>query len=329
MARQTTISHGVVRESHNYTELADSPMRRKIPNTGAMIAFEAAARHESFSRAAEELSQTQSAICRQIAGLEDFLGVQLFGRSKRGVKLTEAGLSYSRQVSVRLDEIERDTLAVMARQAQGGTLELAVVPTFATKWLLPRLGGFLRSNPDAAVNLDTRTRPFLFTETDFDAAIYFGDANWPGTQAVFLMRENLVPVCSPRLAARYEQMTAADIAELPLLQQSTRPYAWRQWFASLGLRVAHDMTGPRFELFSMLAQAAIHDMGVALIPPMMIEDELSGGALVTAVAHEYLSDKAYYLIFPEQHSASKTFHAFRDWLLAEASAYRGLPHVIT
>lgn len=299
-------------------------MRRKIPNTGAMIAFEAAARHESFSRAAEELSQTQSAICRQVAGLEDFLGVQLFRRSKRGVKLTEAGLSYSRQVSARLDEIERDTLGVMARQGQGGTLELAVVPTFATKWLLPRLGRFLHSNPDAAVNLDTRTRPFLFTETDFDAAIYFGDANWPGTQAIFLMRENLVPVCSPRLAARYGQMTAADIADLPLLQQSTRPYAWRQWFASLGQRVAHDMTGPRFELFSMLAQAAIHDMGVALIPPMMIEDELGSGALVTAMSHEYLSDKAYYLIFPEHYSESKTFHAFRDWLLGEVNAYRGL-----
>lgn len=297
-------------------------MRRKIPNSGAMIAFEAAARHESFSRAAEELSQTQSAICRQVAGLEDFLGVQLFRRSKRGVKLTEAGLSYSRQIAVRLDEVERDTLSLMSSQGQGVTLKLAVVPTFATKWLLPRLGRFLRSNPEATVNLDTRTRPFLFTETNFDAAIYFGNSIWSGTQSIFLMRENLVPVCSPRLVAQYGQMSAIDIADLPLLQQSTRPYAWRKWFASLGQRVSSDMAGPRFELFSMLAQAAKHDMGVALIPPMMIEDELASGDLVIPVIHEYLSDKSYYLIFPEHHPETQTFHAFRDWLLAEASDYR-------
>jgi DNA-binding transcriptional LysR family regulator len=301
-------------------------MRRKIPNSSALIAFEAAARHESFTKAAEELSLTQSAVCRQIAGLEEFLGVSLFRRTRRGVLLTEAGMTYSRQIAARLDDVEHDTLSIMAHQGQGVTLDLAVVPTFATKWLLPRLSGFLRANADITINLDTRTRPFLFDETKFDAAIHFGDAGWPGTEAQYLMRENQIPVCSPRLIAHMAkadgQITPADLVQLPLLQQSTRPYAWREWFASLDMRVELDMHGPRYELFSMLAQAAMHDMGVALIPPMMIEDELASGKLVKAVDHGYLSAKAYYLIYPEHKSDSRGFTTFKRWLEEEASSYR-------
>jgi len=287
-----------------------------------MIAFDAAARHESFSRAAEELSLTHSAICRQMAGLEEFLGLPLFRRTRRGMKLTEAGLSYSRLIAARLDEVERDTLSIMTRRGQGGILDLAVVPSFATKWLLPRLRDFLQMRPDAAVNLNNRTRPFAFQGSDFDAAIYCGDANWPGTRSIFLMREKLVPVISPQLLPLLAERSAEAIAALPLLQQATRPYAWRQWFSSFGLRVPHDMTGSRFELFSMLAQGVMAGMGVALIPPMLIEEEIRDGRLVIPVEHECFSDRAYYLIFPEQHSESPLFHAFRDWLVGEAEIYR-------
>jgi LysR family glycine cleavage system transcriptional activator len=297
-------------------------MRRKIPSTSALIAFEAAARHESFTRAAKELSQTQSAICRQIASLEDFLGVALFRRSRQGVKVTEAGMSYSRQIAVRLDAVERDTLSVMAHQGQGAAIDLAVVPSFATKWLLPRLGVLLESHPEISINFETRTRPFLFDDTEFDAAIYFGDAGWPGTQALFLMRENPVPVCCRRLLGSGNVVAPGDIAQMPLLQQSTRPYGWRQWFASLDMQVARDMTGPRFELFSMLAQAAIQGMGVALIPPMLIEDELRSGSLVVAYSHAYLSDKGYYLIYPDHKSETAAFRAFREWLGGEAANFR-------
>ncbi|MEP4524266.1 MAG: LysR family transcriptional regulator, partial [Alloalcanivorax venustensis] len=150
-------------------------MRRKIPATTALVGFEAAARHQSFTKAAEELALTQSAICRQIANLEDFLGVKLFRRTRRGVQLTEAGRNYSRRVIARLDDLERDTLAVMGQHGPGQTLELAVVPTFATRWLLPRLRGFHDAHPGITVNLTNRTRPFLFADTEFDAAIYFGD----------------------------------------------------------------------------------------------------------------------------------------------------------
>ena len=307
-------------------------MRRKIPTTAAMMAFDAAARHESFTRAADELALTQSAVCRQIATLEDFLGVNLFRRTRRGVRLTEAGRTYSRQIAAGLDAVERDTLAVMASQGDGTRVELAVVPTFATRWLLPRLSGFHARHDNVVVNMRTRTRPFLFDDTDFDAAIYFGDGGWPGTTAHYLMPENAVPVCSRQLLDGEAELEPKAIATLPLLQQSTRPYAWRQWFGAQGLQVGGDMAGPRLELFSMLAEAAMHHMGVALIPPFLIHEELDSGRLVTACQRSHHSGRAYYLIIPDHKAETPSLAGFRDWLEDTASAYctrAGLPHAPT
>ena len=298
-------------------------MRRKIPSTAALVAFESAARHQSFTKAADELALTQSAVCRQIAGLEEFLGIELFRRSRRGVKLTEAGLAYSRKVAAQLDAVERDTLAAMGQQGAQG-LELAVVPTFATQWLVPRLKAFQQLHPEVTVHLTNRTRPFLFADTSFDAAIYFGDGEWSGTEAHYLMPEEPLPVCSPELLGERTQFAAAELASLPLLQQSTRPYAWRQWFAAQGLNVPRDMSGPRYELFSMLAQAAMHGMGVALIPPFLIQRELDAGLLVPAHPAALLSsDRAYRLMIPERKVESAALRAFRDWLLQAAREYRG------
>ena len=296
-------------------------MRRKIPSTAALVAFESAARHQSFTKAADELNLTQSAICRQIGGLESFLNVELFRRSRRGVVLTEAGIAYSRKVAAQLDAVERDTLALMGNQGTT-SIELAVVPTFGTQWLLPRLRAFQRLHPEVTVHLTNRTRPFLFADTHFDAAIYYGDAEWSGTEAHFLMPEHLLPVCSPALLEQGE-IDAQRIATLPLLQQPPRPYAWRQWFAAQGMSVARDMTGPRLELFSMLAQAARHEMGVALIPPFLIQRELEEGSLLIAMdAAVPDNDRAYYLMVPERKAESAALKAFRDWLQGEARAYR-------
>jgi DNA-binding transcriptional LysR family regulator len=296
-------------------------MRRKIPSTAALVSFESAARHESFTKAAQELSLTQSAICRQIGSLEDFLGVELFRRSRRGVKLTEAGLSYSRRVATQLDAVERDTLSVMGQQG-ANVIELAVVPTFGTQWLLPRLKDFQQRHPEVTVNLTNRTRPFLFADTDFDAAIYFGDGEWPGAQAHRLMGENPMPVCSPALMNGRKTLSVETIAELPLLQQTTRPYAWRQWFNAQELSLSRDMTGPRYELFSMLAQAAMHEMGIALIPPFLIQRELQEQRLVIAHPQALASIKAYHLMIPERKTESASLRAFRDWVIEQAERYR-------
>ena len=306
-------------------------MRRKIPSTAALAAFEAAARHQSFTQAADELAVTQSAICRQIAGLEDFLGVKLFRRSKRGVLLTEAGAGYSRSVRARLDEVERDTLELMAKGSAGGALELGVVPTFASKWLMPRLPAFQKLHPGITVHMTPCTRPVLFDDTPLDAALYAGDARWPGTASSFLMEERLIAVASPQLiaprhdsprsrstASRGQHLAADDVARLPLLQQSTRPYMWRQWFEARGLQVAHDMAGPRMELFSMLTEAAVHGLGAALIPRMLIEDELATGKLIQLISGDFPSGRAYSLIYPEHKSDNPALAAFRDWLETES-----------
>src|SRR5690606_10640323 len=162
-------------------------MRRRLPSTQALACFESAARHQSYTRAAQELALTQGAVSRQIAALERYLGVVLFRRTRHGVVLTPEGADYARQAGRLLDTLERVTLDATARQGGGGALLIAVVPTFATRWLLPRLPDLARRHPDIVVHLETRTRPFLFADTDFDAALYAGTpeqiAQWPGTHA--------------------------------------------------------------------------------------------------------------------------------------------------
>ena len=298
-------------------------MRRKIPSTLALSAFESSARHQSFTKAADELFVTQSAICRQIAALEDFLGLKLFRRSRRGVQLTAAGLAYSRKVAARLNEVERDTLEIMAKSGLGGTLELGVVPTFATRWLLPRLPRFNAQHPGVTVNLSVHTRPFLFDETALDAAIHAGQAIWPGTGATLLIHEKLIAVCHPQLLGAAPQLaTAKDWQGHALLQISTRPYAWRDWFHRSGLAIDGDMAGPRFELFSMVAEAAVQGMGVALVPRLLIESELARGLLVPATPHQHASDRSYYLVYPEQRNENAALAVFRAWIEEEAAAYR-------
>jgi len=298
-------------------------MRRKIPSTGALAAFEAAARHRSFTLAADELAVTQSAVCRQIAGLESFLGVKLFRRSRRGVMLTAAGANYSRTVRARLDEVERDTLELMARGSAGGSLDLGVVPTFATRWLIPRLPAFHRQCPGITLNLHVQTRPFLFEESGLDAAIHAGGKPWPGTHADALMGERMVAVGAPALLGKRKWLAARDLEKLTLLQASTRPYAWREWFDSLGASVPNDLAGPRLELFSMAIEAAQQGLGVALVPRLLVERELATGSLRQLVDHEFDSGQTYRLVFPEHMEDDETLQRLRQWL-REAAGPSGL-----
>ena len=305
-------------------------MRRMIPSTQSLACFESAARHQSYTRAAQELSLTQSAVSRQIIALEEQLGVQLFKRSRHGMVLTPAGHQYSQQVAQWLQGIERGTLDIMAHQGAGGAISIAAVPTFATRWLLPRLPQFLQQHPGVVVHIDVQTRPFVFAERQVDAAIYAGTPEqarqWPGTQATWLMDEVIVPVCSPRLlepatdrgrGRAYQPVAPQVLASLPLLQQSTRPSGWRQWFDEVGVDAPQALDGPRYELFSMLAVAAAQGMGVALIPPILIEDELGRGELVIASNHPLKGSRAYYLMTPlttDGAPVQAALAAFSHWL---------------
>ena len=305
-------------------------MRRKIPSLQALACFDAAARHQSYTRAAQELALTQGAVSRQIGALEAFVGVALFQRTRHGVALTERGAEYAQQVAGRLQGLEQDTLEVMAGQGRSGSLQLAAVPTFATRWLIPRLPALAAVHPELTVHIETRTRPFLFADTAFDAALYAGTAeqvaNWAGTRAVRLLTEDMVPVCSPALAEGLGQTTPLSprpplspltpqvIAGLPLLQQSTRPTAWRQWFDAAGVAAPMALSGPRYELFSMTAAAAAQGLGVALVPRLLVEPELTRGELMVACAQVLPGDRAYYLVQPERAEERPALSGFKAWL---------------
>ncbi len=299
-------------------------MRRKIPATHTLLCFEAAARHESYTRAAQELALTQSAVSRQVAALEEYLGQPLFTRTRHGVALTPRGRDYATQVAERLLALERDTLNAMSTQGTQGAVHLAAVPTFATRWLIPRLPQLRAQQPDIVVHIETRTRPFLFTDTGFDAALYAGTAeqvaNWAGTQATLLFNEEVVPVCAPGLLGPAVQaMGPQAVAEMPLLQQSTRPFGWSQWFDALGVAAPHALSGPRYELFSMTATAAIHGLGVALVPRLLVETELARGDLVVACDQPLRGERAYYLVTPLRDTEPQAVMHFRHWLVLAAA----------
>lgn len=296
-------------------------MRRKIPSIEALIAFEAAARHLSFTRSADELSLTQSAVGRQVAFLEEYLGVALFNRVKKRLSLTEVGHLYAKQVRENLERMERDTLAAMAHRNAGGIVELAVIPTFATRWLIPRLARFYEAHENITVNLTTRAEPFLFTDTPFDAAIHFGDPVWPGSIAKPLFGEEMMAVCSPRLMNGRPTLEPHEVANLTLLHQSARPDAWRQWLAQAGVHDADCMKGQRYELFSMLVEAARAGLGIALVPKFLASHELATGELTCPCDLPLRSDKGYYLVYPEYKQNSPSLQAFESWLLSAASRY--------
>lgn len=295
-------------------------MRRKLPSTQALNCFESAARHQSFTRAAQELALTQGAVSRQVAALEDFVGVALFKRSQHGMTLTPAGEGYARQVARQLDDLERDTLDLMGRQGQGESLTLAAVPTFATRWLIPRFPSLVREQPQLQVHIETRTRPFLFSDTGIDAALYAGSPaqirQWAGTHATLLFPEDVLPVCSPALLAGAHEISPEGLAAMPLLQQATRLEAWRDWFDAQGIHAPRAMAGPRYELFSMQAAAASCGLGVALVPTLLIQAELASGALVVACPRPLRGQRAYYLVEPDL-PAKAALACFKQWLLRQ------------
>ena len=292
----------------------------KIPNMSALLAFEAAARHESFTHAAKELFLTESAISRQIATLESNLGVRLFVRSKQRVVLTRAGRLYGTQVRRALENLDRDTLSIIAHGSGGGYLELAVLPTFASQWLIPRMKDFNDRNPDVRINMGIRTDLFSFEESHFEAAIHYGKPTWPGTSSDYLFGEEVVPVCAPSLLAKRIRKPH-ELLNYPLLHSTTRPDAWSRWFANLGVEDNATMQGVRYELHSMLISAAAAGLGIALVPKFFVDEQLTQLGLVIPFAATGVEESAYYLVYPTELSHGKPLELFRTWLLEEAAAY--------
>jgi LysR family glycine cleavage system transcriptional activator len=294
--------------------------RRFLPSTGLLAAFEAAARNGSMTLAARELNLTQSAVSRQIKVLEEQLKVELFIRERQSIRLTAAGEAYARDIRDALRKISTASFNLRANPG-GGTLNLAILPTFGTRWLAPRLPRFLEQNPGVTINLATRLSYFDFRTEALDAAIHFGQPDWPGAQMALLRSEEVVPACSPDLKRQYDFRAASDLQKAPLLGISTRLEAWDRWFSAYD---APEGAGQMmfFDQFATVAHAAIAGVGVALLPSFLIQDELTSGKLVPAINLPMESSERYYLVWPAERSTHPPLVAFRDWLLGETAADR-------
>jgi LysR family glycine cleavage system transcriptional activator len=296
-----------------------SIQRRLLPSISSLTAFDAVARLGSFSAAAAELSLTQGAISRQIAGLEDQVGIALFDRNSRGVALTATGREYAKGIEEVLGRIRTLTLEAMPK-GPANSLSLAIPPTFGTRWLMPRMPGFVRENPDIIINFATRIGRVDFEAEEIDAAIHVGRPDWPDAKCDLLMQEMVAPVCSPEFLRANPVRSPERLLSLPLINLASRPGAWEHWFGSLGLD-ARLAGGMRFEQFSNVAQACIAGLGVALMPLFLIASELKGGQLVRAYDHQVESLSAYYLVRPLRKVSYPPVIAFSNWLMEQVASF--------
>lgn len=291
-------------------------MRRKIPSHSALMAFEAAARHGSFARAADELALTEGAISRQIGRLEAFLGVVLFERIGNRVRLRPNGERYAVQIRETLDRLERDSQYLMGQPSDGASLDIAVLPTFAMRWLIPRLKRFQERHPSITLHLAEKMEPFVLAGSGFDAAIHFEHPAWTGMRTHRLLHEVLVPVCHPTLLDGKDVATALDT--LPRLHRRQNPDAWLHYAEESGIMLSNPAIGARYDLHAMLIEATLAGLGVALVPRLYVQSELADGRLVAPWPERTSVSKTFCLVLPEPIRLSDgPAQAFASWIIHE------------
>jgi LysR family glycine cleavage system transcriptional activator len=292
-------------------------MGRRLPSLNALKAFEATARQESFTKAADELCVTQGAVSHQVKALEAELAIKLFNRERQRLIITEAGRDYLTVVRDALDRIAIGTDRLLQRQ-NAGVLTVSTSPDFAAKWLVHRLGRFAESHPDIDLRVSANLHHVHFAREDVDLAVRHGDGNWPGLDAVRLCSEQLFPVCSPKLVSERNRITkAADLLKFPLLRLDDWK-TWSRWFdaARVADPVAH---GPVLNSASMLIDAAVDGQGVALARTALAAWDLINGRLIRPIDVSIRMSKTYWIVCPKATSALPKITIFREWLLAEAA----------
>ncbi|RUT31080.1 transcriptional regulator GcvA [Arsenicitalea aurantiaca] len=289
---------------------------RLLPSLNALRTFEAVARHNSFTRAAEELNVTQSAASRLVRSLEDYLQVPLFTRQSRRIELTDEGRFYNALVRDSLDLIEAGTVELISSKDGKGTLSIGMLPTFGTRWLLPRLASFQEAHPEISLNIISSDGELDFTKERIDVAIRFGHGNWQDAIVDPLMAEEILVVCSPVLMDGPHPITSYEsLRHHRLIRHSTRPNGWEHWFRSVGANRDHLRWGPSLEHFFMIIQAAIAGLGVALLPSFLVEDEIRNGTLVTPFPVRIAGPGGYYLVTSAAKSELPRVKLFRRWIL--------------
>lgn len=291
-------------------------MLPRLPSLNGLRAFECAARHMSFTRAAEELNVTQTAISHQIRRLEDELGVRLFMRLKYGLALTEEGHAYLPGIRSAFLELRYSTEKLL-ESSNNSVLTISTLVSVASKWLLPRLPSFREAHPQIDVRISASTEWVDFRKGGIDAAIRYGDGNWPGLRADWLMSDEIFPVCSPRLLTGDKPLnTPVDLAHHPLLQVSgVTANDWNDWLHAAG-QPPLTAKGPRltFDLAMMAVQAAIDGQGVCIGRSTYVDDDLRAGRLVAPFDLRLKSASGFYLVTPHDQAESKKIVAFRGWL---------------
>jgi LysR family glycine cleavage system transcriptional activator len=294
--------------------------KRLLPTMGALQCFESAARHLSFTRAAEELFLTQSAVSKQVAQLESMLQHLLFHRVRRRLKLTPAGELYLAEVNKILTQIDISSRYILSYGGATEVLKVATQPTFGSRWLIPNLKGFSRSHPNIHLDIRNELEPFDLIQAKADVAFFYGQGTWPGATCIELFCEEVVPVCVPEILPNGPLANAGELADLVLLQCTSRPEAWHEWFEEQGFDTEQSYHGPRFDTFHMCIRAAQVGCGVALVPRFLVEDELAEAKLVIPWKHYKPSDGAHFLAYPEQSIDIPKVKHFVEWIIGKAGA---------
>lgn len=289
-------------------------MVRRLPPLKSLRAFEAAARHLSFTRAADELFVTQAAVSHQIKSLEDFLGVQLFIRRNRQLLLTDEGQNYWPKIRDIFEILSNATEEIKAQRASGA-LTVSVVPTFATVWLVPRLSKFQQLYPDIEVRLKASDEKVDFVREDVDIAIYYDTGDYPGMHSETLLSERLTPLCAPSLLEGDKPLKhPQDLKQHILLHDGTTE-DWRRWLKFAGVRGINLNHGPVFSHTAMVQQAAIYGQGIAMGHIVLSQSDVQAGRLVQPFELMMESDYSYDIVCPQESAQRPKVKAFTDWIL--------------
>ncbi len=294
-------------------------MSRRLPPLNALRCFEAAARHLSFTRAADELHVTQTAISHQIKGLEERLGVRLFRRLPRGLLLTEEAQRYLPPVRDAFDRIAAATEQLTAG-GSSGRLTVSVLPSFAAKWLVPRLGRFRAAHPDLDLRISASSQLVDFARDDVDIAIRMGRGRYPGLRVDRLFGESMLPVCAPELLTGAHPLRRLEDLRDHVLLHDDDHSGWQLWLELARVEGVDPRRGPVFTDSAMVVQAAAEGQGIALARRVLAAGDLAAGRLVQPFEVTMPHDLAYYLVSPEATGEQPRIRAFRAWLLAEAEA---------
>jgi LysR family glycine cleavage system transcriptional activator len=299
--------------------------RRRLPPLNALRAFEAAARHLNFSRAADELSVTPGAVSQQIQNLEDFIGASLFKRTPRGLLLTDAAQTALPALREAFDRLA-EAASLLTAAVDGRRLTLTAPPSFAAKWLVPRLGRFETAHPLVDVWLSADMELVDFASGEVDLAVRYGGGPYPGLEVMRLMHETVIPVMSPELNLANPLTGPCDLAGHVLLHDGS-PDAdescpdWTMWLAARGVKGVDGSRGPRFNQSSLVIEAAIGGRGVALAKRALAQADIDAGRLVAPFQIATAVDFAYYLVHPKAKGRLPQVKAFTAWLNAEAQAH--------